>query len=290
MAKTGRPSKNNCDYFRHFTTMRNHRKVKALRNKFGQVLGYAFWAMILEYLTQADGNEIEYSDMEIELFAGELGVSATEIRDMVDFCVRMEMLFVVNGFIKSNSLDEELKFVYDKREIAKEISETRKRREDGTFDSNAESLGVSVTESTNGQDISAKKSPQIREDKIIEEKKGGDAVVFSENGLPKKTQPDYFENYEKWTIQIKNKSDQYFEQKLMNSNYKTLTQEQICVFADSHLGLLSRYPKMEMSTVTRFRQSLMNHIQEQSEKKTTKPNNDFSKKETARAYKPAIDP
>ena len=82
----GRPIKNNCDYFPHLTTMRNHKKVKALRNKFGQVLGYAFWSMFIEYLTEQDGNELEDSEIELEMFAGELGVSVTEIQDMVNYC------------------------------------------------------------------------------------------------------------------------------------------------------------------------------------------------------------
>lgn len=171
MAKIGRPPKNNCDYFRHFTTMRNHRKVKALRNKFGQVLGYAFWAMFLEYLTGLDGNEMEYSDMEVELFAADLGISATEIRTMIDFCLKMEMVFLRDGFISSDSLDKEFVGVYEKRQNAKEISDTRKRRENGTFDSNTESLGLSATENTNGQDNSGLLYPQIREEKIREEKK-----------------------------------------------------------------------------------------------------------------------
>ena len=42
-----RPIKNYCDYFPHDRDMRNHRKVKAIRTKFG-VTGYAIWSMILE--------------------------------------------------------------------------------------------------------------------------------------------------------------------------------------------------------------------------------------------------
>ena len=143
-----RPKKNNCDYFPHLTTMRNHKKVKAIRNKFGQVLGYAFWAMILEYLTEQDGNEFEFSDIELEMFAGELGVSATEIRDMISFCVLIELLFITeDNFIYSDSLNESLKPVYEKRNKAKDLSKTRKRRDNGSFcDDNIQTLGVSVTE------------------------------------------------------------------------------------------------------------------------------------------------
>ena len=50
-----RPKKNYCDYFPHDRDMRNHRKVKAIRTKFGPI-GYAIWSMTLEYLTGIDGN------------------------------------------------------------------------------------------------------------------------------------------------------------------------------------------------------------------------------------------
>jgi hypothetical protein len=113
--------------------MRNHRKVKMLRNKFGLVLGYAFWSMFLEVLTESDGNEIEYSEIEMEGFASELGVSATEISDMIAYCIKIELLFEKQGFLCSESLDENLALVYEKRERAKKSSATRSRRENGTF-------------------------------------------------------------------------------------------------------------------------------------------------------------
>ena len=121
-----RPIKNYCDYFPHDRDMRNHRKVKAIRTKFG-VNGYAIWSMLLEYLTGIDGNVFEYSDVEFELMGGDFGVSATEIRSVVDYCINLEMLFSENGFIKSESLDERLKPVYEKRHTSKEISKKQER-------------------------------------------------------------------------------------------------------------------------------------------------------------------
>lgn len=143
-----RPTKNNCDYFPHLTTMRNHRKVKALRNKFGQVLGYAFWAMFLEYLTEQDGCEVENSEIELEMFSGELGVSVAEIQEMINYCIRIELLFLnKDNFIYSESLNDNLLPVFEKRKKSKETSKARKRRENGTFiPNNTTPLGVSATE------------------------------------------------------------------------------------------------------------------------------------------------
>lgn len=169
MTRLGRPVTKGCSYYRHLTTMRNHRKVKAIRNKFGQVLGYAFWSMMLEYLTEQDGNVLEYSDMEMELLSAELGVSVTEIRSMVDYCVHIEILFLKDGFINSDSLDELLESVYEKREKAKTISATQKRRKDGTFGNKSEDTVIVSTESPNDTVIVSITKPQSRVEKSREE-------------------------------------------------------------------------------------------------------------------------
>lgn len=156
-----RPQRNNCEYFPHFTTMRNHRKVKALRNKFGPVLGYAFWAIFLEYLTELDGNEFEFSPIECEMFAAELGVSAAEIPPMINYCTEIGLLFRTDtNFIYSESLNEELKPVYDKRGREREKSKSRKRHENGVF----------ANENTMTQGVSAAEIPQRRVKKSKEEK------------------------------------------------------------------------------------------------------------------------
>lgn len=140
-----RPVKNYCDYFPHDRDMRNHRKIKAIRTKF-KAIGYAIWCMTLEYLTGIDGNVFEYSDVEIELMAGDFGVSATEIRDVLDYCIKLELLFVKEGFIQSESLDERLKPVYEKRGVSKEKSKKQTRSNGKFTTNNADDTVVTVTE------------------------------------------------------------------------------------------------------------------------------------------------
>jgi hypothetical protein len=140
-----RPKKNYCDYFPHDRDMRNHRKVKAIRTKFGPI-GYAIWSMTLEYLTGIDGNVFEYSDVEFELMAGDFGVSATEIREVVDYCIKLEMIFLNNGFINSESLDERLKPVYEKRGTNKDKSKKQLRINGKFASNNTASNGVSAPE------------------------------------------------------------------------------------------------------------------------------------------------
>lgn len=152
-----RPVKNYCDYFPHDRDMRNHRKIKAIRTKY-KITGYAIWCMILEYLTGIDGNVFEYSDVEMELMAGDFGVSVTEIRDVLDYCIKLELLFLKDGFIHSETLDDRLKPVYDKRGVSKEKSK-KQSRSNGKFTvNNIGADGVSVTE-----------IPQIKVNRIKEE-------------------------------------------------------------------------------------------------------------------------
>lgn len=187
-----RPIKNYCDYFPHDRDMRNHRKVKAIRTKFN-IQGYAIWSMILEYLTGIDGNVFEYSDVEFELMGGDFGVSATEIRNVVDYCITLEMLFLEKGFIRSESLDERLKPVYEKRQVSKEISK-KQQRIDGKFAvKNTESFGVSVTEMPQSK-VNEIKVKKKKEDKYptIEEAES----YFIEKGASKIESDKFFYFYE----------------------------------------------------------------------------------------------
>jgi hypothetical protein len=142
-----RPKKNNADYFSHDNDARNHRKIKALRGKFG-VTGYGFWFMLLEFLTYSDYNQFEFTDSEVELMAGDFGVSATEIHDMLSYCIKLEMLTLENGIIRSKSLDERLECVYKKRGTKKEFLQQKPHINVVSDTDNTTKTIVSATEST----------------------------------------------------------------------------------------------------------------------------------------------
>lgn len=154
-----RPIKNSCDYFPHDAGMRNHRKIKSIRQNFG-ITGYGIWCMIIEYLTAIDGNEFENSEIEYELMSGDFGVSATEIRDVVSYCIRLELLFLNNGFVFSESLNERLAPVYQKRGKAKELSKKQLRLNGSFCSSNPEQSAISVLETpqSKGKEIKEKES------------------------------------------------------------------------------------------------------------------------------------
>lgn len=167
-----RPSKNYCEYFPHVRDMRNHKKIKALRNKFG-VTGYALWSLFLEYLTGNDGNEFEYSEIEFELMAGDFGVSVTEITDVLNYCIKLELLFVKNGFVHSPSLDENLLPVYDKRQQAKQDSK-KQLRKNGQF----------ASESTEPTVVTVTEMPQSKVNNSIVDESKKEESKLKENPLP----------------------------------------------------------------------------------------------------------
>lgn len=156
-----KPIKNYCDYFSHDRDMRNHRKIKAIRTKFG-LNGYAIWCMILEYLTGADGNVFEYSDVEIELMAGDFGVPSGDLKAVIDYCLSpLELLFQKEGFIRSESLDERLRPVYEKRGREKQKS-GKQHRDGGKF-----AVDNAVTHGKTTADGTQKK---VKEKKVKEKK------------------------------------------------------------------------------------------------------------------------
>lgn len=176
-----RPIKNSCDYFPHDAGMRNHRKIKSIRQKFG-ITGYAIWCMIIEYLTESDGNVFEDTELEFELMSGDFGVSVTETREVVDYCYRLELLFLNNGFVSSESLDERLKPVYDKRGRAKEMS-AKQIRKNGLFHRNTDEVVVSVTETPIDTVVYDTETPQSKLNKIKlnKTKENNNIIIIEEN-------------------------------------------------------------------------------------------------------------
>ena len=118
-----RPKKEFADYFSHDRDMRNDPKIKAVRRKFG-IEGYAVWNMVLETLTGASLLEYEYTDLNINLMAGDFEMDDKRLKDMLDY-------FVCIGLLKQNeehkifstSHHKRLEFVFKKRGKSKDSYE-----------------------------------------------------------------------------------------------------------------------------------------------------------------------
>lgn len=109
-----RPKKNNADYFSHDADMRNDNKVKALRRKYG-LEGYAIWNMLIEHLTDCDFFEYEYTELNIELLAGDFDVEPSFLKEVITYLTRLKMLKLESGFISCEKLKERFESLLNKR-------------------------------------------------------------------------------------------------------------------------------------------------------------------------------
>ncbi len=110
----GRPDKHNADYFSHDNNMRNDKKLKAVRVKFGNQ-GYAVYNMILESLSEANLIMIKNNELELEMLAGDFGITFEELKNMLEYFQKINLLKVTENLIFCPQLDSRLKGVFDKR-------------------------------------------------------------------------------------------------------------------------------------------------------------------------------
>jgi len=191
-----RPKKEYCDYFSHDRDMRNHRKIKALRLKYG-IQGYAIWVMFLEFLTGNDNNIFKNTDIELELLSGDFGVPTNEIIDIINYCLKLNLLVEKEGIIYSESLNERLEYVYNKRKKSKNTSDQQPRSNGKYVSNNTVDAAVSVTE-----------MPQSKVKGIEVNKSSIDAVTISKNSKEIKDsnswerEKKYFLNEEQYFYKI----------------------------------------------------------------------------------------
>ena len=119
-----RPQKHNADYFPHGTDLRNDRRSKALRNKYGAE-GYGVFNMLLEALAHSDHFEITYNPLEVELLAGDFEVEAEKLSSIIEYLLKLELLEQREAFIFSPVHNELKKLLVESRE------KERKRKTDG---------------------------------------------------------------------------------------------------------------------------------------------------------------
>ena len=158
-------------YFSHDADMRNDIKVKALRRKFG-LKGYAVWCFILETLTDREDFEIDYTPVEIELMAADFDVEVEELKEIVEYCVKVNLL----------QLEDNRLFSYRHKErFEKTISERQKKSEAGKLGmlkrwgnrNNNTEIADDNSVITDGQNVITQDSKldKNRLDEIREEKK-----------------------------------------------------------------------------------------------------------------------
>lgn len=174
-----RPKKNNADYFSHDNSMRNHRKIKALRAEYG-VEGFSAYVMLLETLTEADNFQLELrKELDWKILAGDFGIDSERLKDIFKLMEELELIKIKDCLVVCESLNERLEPVLEKREKSREQSLNKNRDEKGQYQvvsvaetrvSGAE-MGVSVAETPQSKVNESKVNNYILADKSADDKK-----------------------------------------------------------------------------------------------------------------------
>lgn len=125
-----RPLKDNADWYAHHAQMRNNRKVKALRARFG-LEGYAVWNLLLECLTEADKFVMAWGEIDQELIAGDFGLAVERLAEIVAYCHRLGLLSIEGGQIFSKNHQDGMKPLLDVRERKRQWKLAKKPKSDG---------------------------------------------------------------------------------------------------------------------------------------------------------------
>lgn len=150
-----RPLKNNADYFSHDSNMRNDYKVKALRRKFGHN-GYAVWCFLLEVLTDSDSFEIELTEINNELLSADFDISVEELNEIIDYCVKIDLLKRNENFVFSETLNERFYPLISKRQRDREFSNRK----------NNEVIADDNITKTNNKIVFANDNPTVKYSKV----------------------------------------------------------------------------------------------------------------------------
>lgn len=122
----GKPTKLSSAFFYHDADMRNDIKIKALRRKFSHK-GYTVWCCLLEMLTDAEGLQIEFSEISQELIAADLDVEVSELKEIVSYCQQIGLFQTTeDGCLFSKAHQERLSYF-----IEQKIARSEARREAG---------------------------------------------------------------------------------------------------------------------------------------------------------------
>ncbi len=153
-----RPPRHNAEYFTHSAALRNDRRVKAIRTALGAA-GYGIFHMLLDT-----------SELEVELLAGDFGVSATEIHSLLQFAEKVGYFTRTEaGLLICPELNKWLEPVFEKRNRARNTAKPDLLPQADAV------TGVSVTENPQSK---------VKESRVKESKEDTTSPLRSEVDAP----------------------------------------------------------------------------------------------------------
>ena len=102
-----RPAKLNADYFSHDVDMRNDIRIKGLRRNFGHE-GFSIYVMLLETLANCDYFEYKWDESSTELLSYDFDIDSGQLKKILTFLVKLNLIQLENGYIFCKSLDKRL--------------------------------------------------------------------------------------------------------------------------------------------------------------------------------------
>lgn len=187
-----RPKKNNAEYFTHDADMRNDVKIKALRRKFSH-RGFAVWCFLLETLTDNDFFEIEWEEINIELLAADYEVSDTELKEIVEYCIKIDLLQQEGDKIYSEAHQRRFAALLSnrarKRGNDKETPSETTPTEDNGEVSASHNPGETPPDAPNGE---AKTHSKVKESKVKYSKEKEIINISLSNALASETEKETF--------------------------------------------------------------------------------------------------
>ncbi len=135
--------------------MRNHRKIKALRQDLGAE-GYNSYCMLLETLTASENFEFTLKkEMEWKMLASDFGIETEKLKKIISLMEELELIQNDNGLISCESLNKRMQPLIDKRIRNKDFASRLPRDESGKFLS-IRTSGVSVAETPQSKEKKSK--------------------------------------------------------------------------------------------------------------------------------------
>lgn len=201
-----RPQKNNADYFSHDANMRNDLKIRALRRRFG-LEGYAVWNFLLEVLTDADHFRIEWDDITVELLAGDFDLAPEKLTEIVNFCTRIDLLQVADGYLESRQHQGRLEGLVERRNTERERKSVKsvivaENPDEKEFSAQKTQQGDSFPQGKpQNEEVFGAKTPQskVKYSKVKKSKEKESVCEEAQAHTHAHTQEDFvFLNFEKW--------------------------------------------------------------------------------------------
>lgn len=156
-----RPQKNNADYFPHDANMRDDPKIKALRARYA-LTGYAIWCILLETLTDANNFAITWDELNIELTAGDMGIEAKKLVEIVEYMQKLQLIQTSDGKLYTTRHHDRMRPILDERERKRQWKQQNSGK---------------ATEKTNQNEISDGENAQSK----VKETKGNQSKLNPSN-------------------------------------------------------------------------------------------------------------